>query len=466
MSRWLSLLAIGWMSCANPPESLEAPAGEVPGGEVPGAEVPGAEPGTHIRATFGDGQPVVDAAVLLDGAPAGRTDAAGRLTLALSPGQHQLELRLSTAEGLFSRVSQGLEIGTEPQEVKVRLPRPVRMLEPLEVTTSLVHLTWERSRDPGFREYRVYAHRFLPAFDETSGHLIYVGTDASRTDFRLSERVGAVDPVSANIDLYFRVFVLKEDGSLAGSNMLHVRTPRWNNEPNFTRHYRLRSERSFVATWPIYGVAHDGKALWFLYRQEVGGFYDKDKLKLVQHDPETFNVLKEIAFEEYLAPRGLTWDGSLFWVYFDAHGFRLDSFNPTTGAREPRFMASLGTESLAWTGSHLLQTKSYTGRGIERVDLVTGGIAGTVPNPFTQVLGHRAKGIAYRPGEIWVTDWWHDDIVIIDDAGVHLGVVPNGSRFSHMAFMGGKLVGITSEHQSHEGSLREKSYVHILRIEQ
>jgi hypothetical protein len=443
MPRWLPLLpllATGWMSCGDPPEPFE---------------VPGGEPRTSIHATFGDGQPVADAAVLLDGEQAGRTDAVGQLTLEILPGQHQLELHLSTGDGLVSRVAQSLEIGTESQEVKVSLPRPVRMLEPLEVTTSLVHLTWERSKEPSFREYKVYANPYSPAFDETNGRLVYVGTDASRTDFRVTGIMQGGSPlVSANIDIYFRVFVLKDDGSLAGSNVLHVRTPRWDNERNFTRHYRLSAERTFAGAWPIYGLAYDGSALWFLYRQELGGYYDNDKLTLVQRDPETLQVLKEIVFEDYQVPRGMTWDGSLLWVYFDSPGYRLDRFNPATGARELGFMASHGTESLAWTGSHLLQSKGYVNARIERVDPVTGGIAGTVPNPFTQRGGHRATGIAYRPGELWVTDMWNDDIAIIDDAGVHIGVVPESSGFRHMTFMGEKLVGVTSYSQ-----------VHIMRIE-
>jgi hypothetical protein len=115
-------------------------------------------------------------------------------------------------------------------------------------------------------------------------------------------------------------------------------------------------------------------------------------------------------------------------------------------------MASRETASLAWTGSHHLQSK-WSG-SIERVNPVTGGIVGTVPNPFTQKAWLRAAGIAYRPGELWVADMWNDDIVIIDDAGVHIGAVPNSSRFMHMAFMGEKLVGVTAQHQ-----------VQILRIE-
>lgn len=434
MSRWLpllALLAVGLMSCGPEGQS--------------GARA-------QIRATFEDEQPAVDAAVLLNGEEAGRTDSNGQLTLELPSGHYQVELHQNAGGGLFSRAVQSLELGRGPQEVKVNLPRPVRMLEPLEVTTSRVHLAWEASTERSFREYKVYASH-SPAFDETTGQLVYVGTEASQTDYRVVSETGFIRLISADSHIYFRVFVLKEDGSLAGSNILHVRTPRWDNERHFTRFYRLSVERTFAGSWPIHGVAHDGGALWFLYRQEVGGYYDNDKLTLIQRDPETLKVLKEIAFEDYRVPWGLTWDGASLWVYLGAPS-RLVSFNPVTGAREQGFVASAGTESLAWTGSHLLQSKGYVDARIERIDPVTGGAAGSLPNPFTQLSGHRATGIAYRPGEIWLSDMWESDIVIIDDAGVHIGVVSDTSHFSHMTFMGERLVGVTRDSQ-----------VHIMRLE-
>ncbi|MCY1046859.1 hypothetical protein OV208_36480 [Corallococcus sp. bb12-1] len=91
------------------------------------------------------------------------------------------------------------------------------MLAPREVTTSSVHLAWERSDDRKFREYKVYASH-SPAFDETNGLLVHVGTKVSLTDFQLTGRyVGGSPLVSADTGLYFRVFVLGEDGTLTDS---------------------------------------------------------------------------------------------------------------------------------------------------------------------------------------------------------------------------------------------------------
>ncbi|RKG93322.1 hypothetical protein D7V88_02995 [Corallococcus terminator] len=391
----------------------------------------------------------------LNGAEAGRTDSAGELTLELSLGQHQLELQLGSGDDTFSRIVQTLEKGTELQEVSVRLPRSVRLLAPREVTTSSVHLAWERSDDRKFREYKVYAS-YSPAFDETNGVLVHVGTEVSLTDFTLAGQYFGGSPlVSADTQLYFRVFVLGEDGTLAGSNVLPVRTPKWANEANFTRSYRLALERNFAGAWPIFGVAYDGSSLWFLYRQDVGGYYDPDTLTLVQRDPVTLAVLNTFVFEDYRVPTGMTWDGSSLWVSLGGSNNRqLVSINPTTGAHERAFVTTEGTESLAWTGSLLLQSKGYIQGPIERVDLATGGIAGTFINPFTQRGAHRAAGIAYRPGEIWGSDLARPDLVILDDAGVHIGVVVSASIYKHMTFMGDRLVGITGD-----------SLVHVLKVE-
>jgi hypothetical protein len=439
MTRWqpfLSLLAAGWLACGGPVESAKEPA-------APSEK-------THIRATFEDGQPVVDAAVKLNGTEAGRTDVAGELTFTLPLGQHQLELQLDSGDGTFSRTVQALDKGEEAQDVAVRLPRPVRMLAPLEVTTSLVHLAWARSNDSKFREYKVYAS-FTPAFDETTGQLVHVGTESSRTDFPLTgQSLGGSPIVSADANLYFRVFVLGEDGTLAGSNVLHVKTPRWANEAHFTRSYQLTPERTFAGAWPIFGVAFDGSALWFLYRQDVGGYYEPDTLTLVRRDPATLAVLAEFTFQDHRLPTGMTWDGASLWVCLcGSNNRQLVSFNPGTGAQEQAFVATEGTESLAWTGSHLLQSKGYIQGPIERVDPTTGAVVGTFVSPLTQRGAHRAAGIAYRPGEIWESDRLQSDIVILDDAGAHVGVVANVSRYQHMAFMGQKLVGVTSDSQVH-----------------
>ncbi|AFE04922.1 hypothetical protein COCOR_02924 [Corallococcus coralloides DSM 2259] len=444
MSRWtpfLFLLTAGLMACGSPAESPEVPA-------VPSER-------THIRAAYDDGQPVVNASVRLNGVEAGWTDSAGELTLELSQGQHQFELQLGTGDDTFSRFEQTLEKGTEPQEVSVRLPRPVRMLAPSEVTTSSVHLVWEQSDDRKFREYKVYASH-SPAFDETNGVLVHVGTEVSQTDAQLMGRyVGGGLLLSADTHLYFRVFVLGENGTLAGSNVLHVQTPKWANAANFTRSYRLTLERNFAGAWPIFGVAYDGSALWFLYRQDVGGYYDPDTLTLVQRDPVTLAVLNTFVFEDYRVPTGMTWDGSSLWVSLGGSNNRqLISINPVTGAHEQAFVTTEGTESLAWTGSLLLQSKGYIQGPIERVDLATGGIAGTFINPFTQRGAHRAAGIAYRPGEIWGSDLTHSDLVILDDAGVHIGVVASASIYRHMTFMGDRLVGITGD-----------SLVHVLKVD-
>jgi len=430
------------MACTDPvvQRGPEAP----PTPEVP--EVPVESSRTRILATFDDGKPAGDVAVSLNGAEAGRTRDDGQLELEVPTGPFELELRFTTEDGSFSRAVQSLEKGAEAQEVAVNLPRPVRVLPPLEVTTSVVHLDWERSGDRKFREYKVYARQHFPDVDETTGLLVHVGTDASKTDFRLtSELLGGSDIVTADIDLYFRVFVLKEDGSLAGSNTLHVKTPRWDNSIHFTRHYALRTERSFASALPIVGVAYDGGALWFLYLEEAGGFGGgTNKLALVQRAPETLAVLKEFKFESFRRPSGMTWDGSSLWVYFEAGGSSgtLVRFNPTTGAREQEFVASLTSSSLGWTGSHLVLIHPATSEGVDRVSPLTGGSAGLLPNPFAQRRATRASGIAARPGEIWLADMYMSDLVILDDAGTHIGAVRSAPLVEHLAFMDGKLVGV------------------------
>ncbi|GEN08849.1 hypothetical protein SAMN05443572_108114 [Myxococcus fulvus] len=449
---WLGLLGLSLLLACERAPAPSRPAPEVP--EVP--EVPAPETRPILRVAYDDEQPAEGILVLLDGVEQGKTDSAGKLALALPSGPFQLELRHAREDGEFAQVTQAFE-GPPSEEAVIHLARPVRLLAPLEVTTSSVHLAWQRSHARGFRRYRLYALQHFPTVSATNGLLIHEGDDVARADFNLAGVILAGSPlVAAATDLYFRLYVDRDDGSVTTSNILHVKTPEWHNEALFTRHYTLVPESGFAGRQPIHGVAYDGEALWLVYREELGGFYDDDRLTLTRLDPQTLAVLQAWTFMDHRVPRGLTWDGTSLWLYLEAHERKLVRIDPATGAPTREFLLAETVEALAWTGTHLVSSANkQRGWGyIERLDPSTGGSVSVLPSPFIQRSAHRAGGIAYRTGETWLSDWYVDDLVIVDDEGTHIGVVRDDHHFHHMAFMGDRLVGVTRESQ-----------VHLLRIE-
>ncbi|MFY1831061.1 hypothetical protein ACN47A_34435 [Myxococcus fulvus] len=440
---WLLILWVGLVvSCGAPLSSEELPSKRKP----------------FIRVTYDDGQPAVGASVRVNDVEQGPTDSDGRLELTLPSGPFRLELSVTAPDGSFTRAFQDQD-GDAPEgwdDVAIQLPRPVRLLEPLEVTTTRVQLQWQRSHERAFREYRVYGHRNASAFDESTAVLLFVGTDISQTRFTVGDGyIGGIPFVTAHQDLHFRVYVQKDDGSLSGSNILHVKTPEWTHEGQFTRHYTLEPERTFAGTLPIRGVAHDGSALWLLYREEVGGgYYDDDRLTLTRLDPRTLAVLQTWTLMDHRQPKGLTWDGTSLWLYLEASERKLVRFNPTTGVIDHDFIAGAPATALAWSGTHLLLSGHTTSASVTAIHPATGGISNSWPSPFNQRAMPGSGGIAYRMGETWLSSSVEPAIVITDDAGVHIGVVDSPHPFLYMAFMGDRLVGVTHESQ-----------VHVLRIE-
>ncbi|GEN08848.1 hypothetical protein SAMN05443572_108115 [Myxococcus fulvus] len=435
---WLLFLWVGLVvSCAAPLSSEELPSKRRP----------------SIRVTYEDGQPAAGASVRVNDAEQGQTDVDGRLELTLPSGPFRLELSITALDGSFTRTFQDQD-GDDPEawdDVAIHLPRPVQLLAPLEVTTTRVQLAWQRSHERAFREYRVYGHRNASALDESNAVLLFVGTDISHTSFVVGAGYeGGAPFVTANQHLHFRVYVQKDDGSLSGSNILHVKTPEWADEARFTRHYTLEPERNFAGTLPIRGVAYDGSALWFLYREESGGgFYDEDRLTLARLDPQTLAVLQSWTFWDHRQPRGLTWDGTSLWLYLEANDRKLARFNPTTGARDFEFVAGGAATSLAWSGTHLLLSTNGPSPSVTAVHPVTGAITDAWPSPFNQRASPGSGGIAHRAGETWLASPVDSAIVIMDDTGAHIGVTTSSHPFVYMAFMGDRLVGVTQESQVH-----------------
>ncbi|MCP3060517.1 hypothetical protein LXT21_17180 [Myxococcus sp. K38C18041901] len=446
---WLGLLVLSLlMACERTP----APSQPVP--EVPGA--PDTETRPLLRVAYDDEQPAEGILVLLEGVDQGKTDSDGKLALSFPSGPFQVELRHTTEDGEFAQVTQSFE-GPPSEDAVIHMARPARLLPPLEVTNASVHLAWQRSHDRAFLRYKLYALRHFPTVSATNGLLIHEGTDVARTDFNLAGLISTGTPfVSAATDFYFRLYVERDDGSVTTSNILHVRTLAWADEAHFTRHYTLQPESGFAGPQPIHGVAYDGEALWLVYREELGGFDDDDRLTLTRLDPQTLAVLQAWTFMDHRLPKGLTWDGTSLWLYLEAHDRKLVRIDPATGIHTQEFLLAETVEDLAWTGTHLLSSAiKQRGWGyIERRSPSTGASVSVLPNPFIQWGSHRASGIAYRAGETWLSDHWVNDLVIVDDEGTHIGVVRDNHFFRHLAFMGDRLVGVTRESQ-----------VHILRIE-
>lgn len=96
------------------------------------------------------------------------------------------------------------------------LPNPVILNPASEITSSSALLSWNKSTDNSFREYKLYRHN-SSGIDEKTGTLVHVTTDINKISF--------FNNGLNNSETYFyRVFVSDEFGSIGGSNIINFKT--------------------------------------------------------------------------------------------------------------------------------------------------------------------------------------------------------------------------------------------------
>ncbi|ABQ25054.1 NHL repeat-containing protein [Geotalea uraniireducens] len=107
----------------------------------------------------------------------------------------------------------------------------------------------------------------------------------------------------------------------------------------------------------VYGITWDGASIWI----SVAG----NNNKLVQVDPSTGQIIRNMSSTSILGPTDLSWDGTNLWI--SSGTGEIDTINPSNGQR-----------------THFLSR------------------------------GDRDTGIAYHNGEVWVSNMFDKKIVVYD----------------------------------------------------
>lgn len=402
----------------------------------------------HGKIKFDDGTVADKAMVYLDDVLKATSNLTGEFTIEdVESGQYKLKVSSSDDSEMFSTTEVDIDVeGSDLDLESLLLPVPVHLLEPTDVTSKSIHLTWNKCKAEDFREYKIYIH-YSSALDESTGTLLHVVTDVNDTTLSVNEGDfwWAGSSLTPNTHYFFRVFVMNDFGRMSGSNILDVKTALWDNEDEFTSSYSLELDKSFAAQGNLGGIAWDGNHFWMLYFEEMGGFYDNNRVSLVKFDYDSGENLDTIVFDDSnYFPLGITWDGSLIWISF---GGCIQAVDPETGSFGKKYCAGAVTVDLAWDNEHLWLLDVWN--KCTSVDPVNGSLGPQFETPL-KVLGFSGeKGIAYREGELWTLNVWHNEICILDREGQHIGVAEvdflkeglqaNGYDMP-MCFMGEQLV--------------------------
>lgn len=162
-------------------------------------------------------EPVSSALVSIDGLMQTQTMADGTFRLLNVPrGNHALNMTKSVESGGYVERKLLIVVNGDTDLSDQKLPAPILLEEPADVTGQTMLLVWNSSGEADFREYKLYRHN-SSGLDESTGTLVHVSTVRQDTSFTVAD----LDPLT---DYYFRVYVMNDIGRLGGSNIVSART--------------------------------------------------------------------------------------------------------------------------------------------------------------------------------------------------------------------------------------------------
>lgn len=162
--------------------------------------------------------PILNAKVSIDQAInwTDYTDQDGKFNISnVNEGEHALSVIKTNEDGSFVEQSYSLQVHNDLVLNSLRLPIPLILNEPTNITLSEMTLTWNATDAEDFREYKLYKHD-TPGIDEKTGELIYVSTNRNDTTFTDLNLISGKD-------YYYRVYVMNEFGRLGGSNVSNAK---------------------------------------------------------------------------------------------------------------------------------------------------------------------------------------------------------------------------------------------------
>jgi hypothetical protein len=338
----------------------------------------------------------------------------------LNAGKYILKATNSDTLNSYSEIEVEIELKDNDLNLEsLLLPNPIKLLEPTNITSKSIKLTWNKCNATDFREYKIYIHS-SGALDESTGTLLHIETNANDTILFVKEGDfwWAGSTLTPNTRYFFRVFVMNSYGRMSGSNIVNAKTSLWDNADEFTSNYAINLEYSFAAQGNLTGIDWDGNYFWMLYFKEQGGYYDNNKLTLVKYDPEEGTILNTFIFDDSnYSSEGIAWDGTNVWLSLVSH---IQSVNIEEGTFGKSYYAGDATVDLSWNSENLVLLDIWN--KVLILNPANGQIINQFVTPFVNIGYSGEKGVAARDNEIWIINNWHNEIAICDNAGNHIGV--------------------------------------------
>jgi len=164
----------------------------------------------------------------------------------VTQGDHQLKLYKSFNDTMqnqdaFSERTYDLSVNNDVNFDYLRLPRTVKLYDPIIINADTIQIIWSPSDVNDFREYKIFRHN-TSGLDENTGTLTHVSTSIDDTIF-------LDKTVNEPRDYFYRVYVMNDYGRLGGSNIVsYTRNPTvFRIKVNYTGSYTVSfTNRIFV----------------------------------------------------------------------------------------------------------------------------------------------------------------------------------------------------------------------------
>lgn len=170
--------------------------------------------------------PVADAPVQIDQVLNWKatTNAEGYFEIKnVTDGQHILKSAKHMDNGQVVSIESTISVkkgNTDLGEIRLPVPPLFYDIDTSDISQNKLNLTWSSSRDPEFREYKVY-RKDNAGIDETTGELVYVSTNINDTSF-------VDESFVMGLHYFYRVYILSALGKMGGSNVVNLTTPKLN----------------------------------------------------------------------------------------------------------------------------------------------------------------------------------------------------------------------------------------------
>lgn len=188
--------------------------------------------------------------------------------------------------------------------------------------------------------------------------------------------------------------------------------------------YQLVRTKSIAGEMQVVGLDSDrAGGVWVAYRQELGGYWDNDDVRIVHLDSNGVKVSEWQYLDEHSLVTGLAFAGDALWLNYEFDNNHLRKIDPATGAVVKRFATEEGIVDVTASadGTKLVLSKRHN--ELITISTATGGEQSRV---WIDKFAYSTQaGAAAWDNHVWVASYANRELALVDATGAVVGIGHN-----------------------------------------